>query len=344
MKTLESLPDECILEIIAFLARDPREFLPILEVCRSWRDRFGNDNFNLWFLIGKLYHIDLSSFGNAGRIRSHKTRLQTNLRRTFILSFHKRQIQIQEKHEYCILQAKVILDSKRDCPSKLKKLISKIFPISEDFNPNYQSETLEKNSILTLAARYCHIRCMKLIHEQYNTSSIKADIDKADVGGFTALIICAYLGYFVGVQYCVEHGADVNKIGRLRSGAPLTAEHWAAVQGHYEIFSYLRAHRLRTEKRRLDSQILNRSNYDSIRATNALEHQTPSTNLQQRSSIQSLEPFEHVDYSHGSFCICGRGFVGDMIACDNNECFIEWFHAECVGIADITQVQLLTLS
>ena len=43
--------------------------------------------------------------------------------------------------------------------------------------------------------------------------------------------------------------------------------------------------------------------------------------------------------SSGSFCICGRGFLGDMIACENAHCSIEWFHFECVGLTDAVVVR-----
>lgn len=33
------------------------------------------------------------------------------------------------------------------------------------------------------------------------------------------------------------------------------------------------------------------------------------------------------------YCYCGKGEYGDMIACDNPDCTLEWFHYECVGIA-----------
>lgn len=32
------------------------------------------------------------------------------------------------------------------------------------------------------------------------------------------------------------------------------------------------------------------------------------------------------------YCLCNRVSFGEMIACDNPECLIEWFHYDCVGI------------
>ena len=34
------------------------------------------------------------------------------------------------------------------------------------------------------------------------------------------------------------------------------------------------------------------------------------------------------------YCICNQVAYGDMIACDNEQCSIEWFHYACVGLVD----------
>lgn len=41
-----------------------------------------------------------------------------------------------------------------------------------------------------------------------------------------------------------------------------------------------------------------------------------------------------VDPNEPTYCICNRVFFGEMVACDNDNCKIEWFHYECVGITD----------
>lgn len=39
------------------------------------------------------------------------------------------------------------------------------------------------------------------------------------------------------------------------------------------------------------------------------------------------------DASSDVFCLCRQGEdFGDMIACDANDCKIEWYHQKCVGI------------
>mgnify|MGYP000046826714 CR=1 FL=1 len=34
------------------------------------------------------------------------------------------------------------------------------------------------------------------------------------------------------------------------------------------------------------------------------------------------------------YCYCQRVYFGDMIGCDNDDCPIEWFHFECVGLTE----------
>lgn len=41
-----------------------------------------------------------------------------------------------------------------------------------------------------------------------------------------------------------------------------------------------------------------------------------------------------VDPNEPTYCYCGQVSYGEMIACDNPECKIEWFHFDCVGIKE----------
>jgi len=36
-----------------------------------------------------------------------------------------------------------------------------------------------------------------------------------------------------------------------------------------------------------------------------------------------------------AYCVCGQASYGQMIACDNEDCEIEWFHLECVGLTQV---------
>lgn len=42
-----------------------------------------------------------------------------------------------------------------------------------------------------------------------------------------------------------------------------------------------------------------------------------------------------VDPNEPTYCICHQVSYGQMIACDNPECPIEWFHIGCMGLNQI---------
>jgi len=42
-----------------------------------------------------------------------------------------------------------------------------------------------------------------------------------------------------------------------------------------------------------------------------------------------------VDPNEPTYCICSQVSYGQMIACDNPECPIEWFHIGCMGLSSI---------
>jgi len=42
-----------------------------------------------------------------------------------------------------------------------------------------------------------------------------------------------------------------------------------------------------------------------------------------------------VDPNEPTYCICHQVSYGQMIACDNSECSIEWFHIGCMGLQSI---------
>ena len=40
------------------------------------------------------------------------------------------------------------------------------------------------------------------------------------------------------------------------------------------------------------------------------------------------------DSTEPRYCLCDHVSYGEMIACDNADCLIEWFHYNCVGITE----------
>eukprot|EP00300_Choanocystis_sp_HF-7_P027810 c33051_g1_i1.p1 GENE.c33051_g1_i1~~c33051_g1_i1.p1 ORF type:complete len:205 (-),score=50.22 c33051_g1_i1:123-737(-) len=47
---------------------------------------------------------------------------------------------------------------------------------------------------------------------------------------------------------------------------------------------------------------------------------------------ESREMDMPVDPNEPTYCVCKRVSYGEMVACDNTECEVEWFHFECVGL------------
>ena len=47
------------------------------------------------------------------------------------------------------------------------------------------------------------------------------------------------------------------------------------------------------------------------------------------------EDEEEEDPNEPKYCYCGRGSFGEMIACDNEDCTMEWFHLECTGLRSV---------
>lgn len=50
------------------------------------------------------------------------------------------------------------------------------------------------------------------------------------------------------------------------------------------------------------------------------------TTRSRSNSVSSANPSEPL------YCFCKKGSFGQMIACDNTECPVEWFHYSCVGL------------
>ena len=150
-------------------------------------------------------------------------------------------------------------------------------------------------------------------------------------------------------------------------------ECWAMIQGHEELFNYLRATRLRQEAKMVSNSASSSlfstcvpissmalvgperkfqiSFKDNIKAALILQlffWQTTSefagdeTLSDRDPSMLGITAVKSsaTSSSVGSFCICGQGFVGKMIACEKAGCTIEWFHFQCVGL--LQEVSWLT--
>lgn len=47
------------------------------------------------------------------------------------------------------------------------------------------------------------------------------------------------------------------------------------------------------------------------------------------------EEEEEEDPNEPRYCYCGQGSFGEMIACDNDNCTMEWFHLQCTGLRNV---------
>ncbi|SAM06044.1 hypothetical protein [Absidia glauca] len=75
-----------------------------------------------------------------------------------------------------------------------------------------------------------------------------------------------------------------------------------------------------SRKRKLEPEDDQQGDY--LSTEDALQHAQAAINL----SDMPIDPNEPV------YCYCRMVSYGDMVACDNDECDIEWFHLECVGL------------
>lgn len=42
--------------------------------------------------------------------------------------------------------------------------------------------------------------------------------------------------------------------------------------------------------------------------------------------------YDEDNEDNAAYCICQKPSFGNMVACDNDKCELEWFHWECVGL------------
>ncbi|KMZ64207.1 PHD finger protein ING1 [Zostera marina] len=58
------------------------------------------------------------------------------------------------------------------------------------------------------------------------------------------------------------------------------------------------------------------------------------TRLAQQLELPSVSMDLPVDPNEPTYCFCNQVSYGEMVACDNSECKIEWFHFGCVGLKE----------
>lgn len=315
-RDLSDLPLESLLIVLQY-AGNVHDILVLSSVCRIWRGIFDKSDRTLWRRIAEIFRLELPIGSDHRSLRS-----KSDYKRSFCTAVTNKRELLKYRHDLLIVHARALLQAPRDPPASLYKLILKWFPDLVDFDVDWHGTLVEQNTLITLAARSCHPKTIKYLVEK-----LGAKIDSADVGGFTPLIMSAYRGNITAVKTCLKLGADIYCSGRLRSGAPMSAEHWAAVKGHKEIFELLRTIRQQLEQKS---------------AAITAQQSTLSTD-ESSSSVTGIDTLDqNPTQSMETFCICTRGFIGCMVACDNPSCVVEWFHLECVGLK--TEVSSLIIA
>lgn len=61
----------------------------------------------------------------------------------------------------------------------------------------------------------------------------------------------------------------------------------------------------------------------------------PAADLEEAQASTTTVLTEVVDPNEPRYCLCDRISFGEMIACDNDRCPLEWFHFECVGLTEL---------
>lgn len=66
--------------------------------------------------------------------------------------------------------------------------------------------------------------------------------------------------------------------------------------------------------------------------------QRKSVQKRRRGGIGPESPLDvAIDPHEPTYCTCGQVAFGEMIACDNENCLIEWYHCQCVGVTPATR-------
>ena len=242
--------------IVSYLGSDEetlRQAARLGSVCKAWSRVFHRSDVLLWQALAGLFvtpsFVLPVSLRAGGRGASDLRRVILRARRKYIALIHETHAESLFPKVFSRLMA-----CRRDAPVKLTKIIHRCFPLDDgktlgmkSFFVNYRSPTLfEGNTLLNLCARHGLLKCVKLLTESHG-----ADVNVAEVGGFTPLINAAYRGDGPMCGYLVRQGADRWLRGAERAGRRHTAEYWAFAKGHSQVQYYLAGLRRKEDKARL---------------------------------------------------------------------------------------------
>lgn len=133
-----------------------------------------------------------------------------------------------------LLRRVYLVFCKHDSVQSMRALLAR--HASGALNINAEHSIMEGNSLANLAARCGALRCLRCLYHDYG-----ADLETADVGGFTPLLNAAWRGDAPMVRWLLEVGADATTRGRSRGAGPASAAEWARVRGYAALADELAA-------------------------------------------------------------------------------------------------------
>jgi ankyrin repeat protein len=133
--------------------------------------------------------------------------------------------------------------------------------IPADFDVNTQFEQMEEATLVNLASRFGRARCVR-----YLVQDREADVNIADIQGFTVLLNAAWNGHRALVVWLLQQGSTTNfsKLNLDAKGAPprtsscggkgpYDAETWAARKGFTCISTAIRQAKAQRDKTRTNA-------------------------------------------------------------------------------------------
>eukprot|EP00241_Pyramimonas_parkeae_P022808 CAMPEP_0114320230 /NCGR_PEP_ID=MMETSP0059-20121206/25809_1 /TAXON_ID=36894 /ORGANISM="Pyramimonas parkeae, Strain CCMP726" /LENGTH=221 /DNA_ID=CAMNT_0001447581 /DNA_START=94 /DNA_END=759 /DNA_ORIENTATION=+ len=92
--------------------------------------------------------------------------------------------------------------------------------------------------------------------------------------------------------------------------------------------------RLDRSLKKFEEEVKHRTERETRTGPRAPVAVTSSEKQAQNSEMRTPSEMDlPIDPNEPTYCTCNRVSFGEMIACDNEHCKIEWFHFECVGLS-----------
>lgn len=108
-------------------------------------------------------------------------------------------------------------------------------------------------------------------------------------------------------------------------------------RSHFGQEDYYETERPKSTRGRKKGSTMKKVNNDAFKDDEPIKQppQNPRSGVPMRSPASLDNPAYPVDPNEPTYCICGQVSYGEMIACDNDDCPIKWFHIECIGLKSL---------